>query len=215
MHLLIVGWLTLRPVDAPWVTAVNLRPFAGIRADFAVGTAHGVRSLAEGLALLAPLGVLLPVVSGRLWVSVWASLSRTTGAAVLISLAIELLQTGVPGRVPDVDSLILHTLGVAAAHVVVVPYGRARLRRGLRASAAARAAAAAPGGPEGAHGPRDGSGAASGGRGGPRGGRTGRVNGYAYGVVDPRADVYDPDAVPEGDGPEGVTPTIPRVGLAP
>ncbi|MCA1220677.1 VanZ family protein, partial [Streptomyces sp. 8L] len=135
MHLLIVGWLTLRPVDAPWVTAANLRPLAGIRADFAIGTAHGIRSLAEGLALLAPAGVLLPVVSGRLWVSPWASLARTVGAGGLISLAIELLQTGVPGRVLDIDSLILNTLGVALAHALFVPLGRARLRRGLRAAA--------------------------------------------------------------------------------
>ncbi|WP_329455996.1 VanZ family protein [Streptomyces sp. NBC_01497] len=204
MHLLIVGWLTLRPVDAPWVTAANLRPLAGIRADFAVGTAHGVRSVAEGLALLAPLGVLLPVVSGRLWVSPWASLTRTVGAGVLISLTIQLLQTGVPGRVLDIDSLILNTVGVAVAHAVVVPLGRARLRRGLRASAAARSAAVAGAAAERAAADP-----------GPRRPGTGRVNGYAYGVVDPRADVYDPDAVPEGDGPQGPTPTIPRVGLAP
>ncbi|MEW2549497.1 VanZ family protein [Streptomyces sp. NPDC047002] len=199
MHLLIVGWLTLRPVDAPWVTAANLRPLAGIRTDFAAGAAHGVRSLVEGLALLAPVGVLLPVVSGRLWVSPWASLLRTAGAGVLVSLAIELLQTGVPGRVLDIDSLILNTLGVALAHALVVPLGRARLRRALRASAAARAAESGP------RAPRPGSDAR----------RTGQVNGYAYGVLDPRADVYDPDAVPEGDAPEGPTPTIPRVGLAP
>jgi hypothetical protein len=204
MHLLIVGWLTLRPVDAPWVTAANLRPFAGIRSDFAMGAARGVRGVAEGLALLAPLGVLLPVVSGRLWVSPWASLSRTVGAGVLVSLGIELLQTGVPGRVPDIDSLILNTLGVALAHAFVVPLGRSRLRRGLRASAAARAAAGSGG--------RTGGGVADtvAHRPGP-----GEVNGYAYGVLDPRADVYDPDAVPEGDGLDGITPTIPRVGLAP
>ncbi|WP_345646769.1 VanZ family protein [Streptomyces tremellae] len=202
MHLLIVGWLTLRPVDAPWVTAANLRPLAGIRADFAAGAAHGVRSVAEGLALLAPAGVLLPVVSGRLWVSPWASLVRTAGAGLLVSLAIELLQTGVPGRVLDIDSLILNTLGVALAHALVVPLGRARLRRALRASAAARGAESGPRSPAG---PRPDPGALG----------AGQVNGYAYGVLDPRADVYDPDAVPEGDAPEGPTPTIPRVGLAP
>ncbi|MBP0457956.1 VanZ family protein [Streptomyces montanisoli] len=178
VHLLAVAWLTLRPVDAPWVTAANLRPFAGIRADFALGAVHGIRSLVEGLALLAPAGVLLPVVSGRLWVSPWASLARTAGAGLLISLTIELLQTGVPGRVLDVDSLILNTLGVALAHALIVPAGRAGIRRRLRASASARVAA-------------------------------------ADGRVAPRGDVYDPDAVPEGETPEGHTPTIPRVGIAP
>lgn len=34
-----------------------------------------------------------------------------------------------PGQVVDVDSLILNTVGVALAHVLVVPAWRARLRR--------------------------------------------------------------------------------------
>ena len=34
----------------------------------------------------------------------------------LLSLGIELLQTGVPGQVVDVDSLLLNTVGVALAH---------------------------------------------------------------------------------------------------
>jgi hypothetical protein len=48
----------------------------------------------------------------------------------LISLAIELLQTGVPGQIVDVDSLLLNTLGAAIAHTAVVPAARARFRRG-------------------------------------------------------------------------------------
>ncbi|NEC70893.1 VanZ family protein, partial [Streptomyces rochei] len=55
---------------------------------------------------------------------------RTTAAGALLSLGIELLQTGVPGQVVDVDSLLLNTAGVALAHLAVVPAGRARLRRG-------------------------------------------------------------------------------------
>jgi glycopeptide antibiotics resistance protein len=130
VHLLIVGWLTLRPVDAPWVTAANLHPFAGIRADLAAGPLHATRRIGAGLALLAPLGVLLPMAGGRIAVSPWASLARTVAAGVLFSLSIELLQTGVPGQVPDVDSLILNTAGVAIAHLLFVPLGRAGLRRG-------------------------------------------------------------------------------------
>lgn len=129
VHLLLVGWLTLRPLDVPWVTAANLEPLAGIRADLELGPMEAVRQLGGGLLLLAPLGVLLPMVSGRVAVSPLASLARTVTAGALLSLGIELLQTGVPGRVLDVDSLLLNTVGVAVAHLLVVPAGRARLRR--------------------------------------------------------------------------------------
>ncbi|MFG2624091.1 VanZ family protein [Streptomyces sp. NPDC048473] len=128
-HLLFVGWLTLRPLDVPWMTASNLQPFAGIRADLSLGPVEAVRRIGEGLLLLAPLGLLLPMAGGRLFVSPWASLARTVAAGALISLAIELAQTGVPGQVVDVDSLLLNTTGVALAHLLVVPMCRARLRR--------------------------------------------------------------------------------------
>lgn len=135
VHLLLVGWLTLRPLDVPWVTAANLQPFAGIRADLALGPAEAVRRIGEDLLLLAPLGVLLPMAGGRLLVSPWASLARTVAAGSLMSTAIELAQTGVPGQVVDVDSLLLNTTGVALAHLLVVPLSRSRLRRGNRAGA--------------------------------------------------------------------------------
>ncbi|GAA3130040.1 VanZ family protein [Streptomyces echinatus] len=128
-HLALVAWLMLRPLDVPWVMPPNLRPLAGIRADLALGWPGAVRPLGEGLALLAPLGVLLPMAHGRLAVSPLASLIRTAAAGALISLGIALLQTGVPGRVVDVDSLLLNTVGVVLAHLTVVPAARARLRR--------------------------------------------------------------------------------------
>ncbi|MFJ8084291.1 VanZ family protein [Streptomyces sp. NPDC096205] len=128
-HLAFVAWFTLRPLDVPWVMPANLRPLAGIRADLALGWPEAARRIGEGMALLAPLGVLLPMVGGRLTVSPLGSLLRTAAAGALISLAVELLQTGVPGQVVDVDSLLLNTVGVALVHVVLVPLGRARLRR--------------------------------------------------------------------------------------
>ncbi|MGW2523988.1 VanZ family protein [Streptomyces sp. NPDC001617] len=128
-HLAFVAWLTLRPLDVPWVTPPNVRPFAGIRADLVLGWAVAARRIAEGLALLAPLGVLLPMTRGRLWSSPLASLLRTVASGFLVSLGILLLQTGVPGRVPDVDSLLLNTVGVALAHLAVVPASRTWLRR--------------------------------------------------------------------------------------
>ncbi|MFF5975966.1 VanZ family protein [Streptomyces sp. NPDC012769] len=131
-HLLLVAWVALRPRDVAWVTAPNLTPLAGIRLDLALGPVEAARRIGGGLLLLAPLGVLLPMADGRLTVSPWASLARTTAAGALVSLAVELLQTAVPGQVVDVDSVLLNTTGVALAHLLLVPAGRARLRRGPR-----------------------------------------------------------------------------------
>ncbi|AOT60703.1 MULTISPECIES: VanZ family protein [Streptomyces] len=182
VHLLLVGWLTLRPLDVMWVTAANLEPLAGIKADLALGPAEAARRIGEGLVLLAPLGVLLPLADARLDVARWASLVRTVAAGALVSLGIELLQTAVPGRVVDVDAVLLNTAGVALAHVAVVPAWRARLRRRLDA---------APGG--GVAGPRAGAGAE------PASGRRRRRGG----------------ALRREDAPQGATPRIPRVGIAP
>ncbi|MYX16102.1 VanZ family protein [Streptomyces sp. SID8374] len=128
-HLLLVGWLTLRPLDVPWITAANFEPLASIRADLALGPVEAARRIGGALVLLAPLGVLLPMAGGRVFVSPWVSLLRTVAAGALISLAIELGQTGVPGQVVDIDSVLLNTTGVVLAHLLVVPVCRARLRR--------------------------------------------------------------------------------------
>ncbi|CAL9563015.1 hypothetical protein SUDANB15_04642 [Streptomyces sp. enrichment culture] len=146
-YLTFIAWFTLRPLDVPWVMPANLHPFDGIRADFALGWTAGVRRIGEGLALLAPLGVLLPMAGGRLAVSPLGSLVRTVAATALLSLAIEMLQTAVPGQVVDVDSLLLNTAGAALAHAVVVPAVRSRLRRReeRRSVAAVREEEPAPG----------------------------------------------------------------------
>ena len=162
-HLALVAWLMLRPLNVPWVAPPNLHPLVGIRGDLALGWPEAARRIGEGLALLAPLGVLLPMAHGRLGGSPLSSLIRTTAAGALVSTGIALLQTGVPGRVVDVDSLLLNTAGVALAHLAVVPAGRAWLRR------------------------RD---------------------------ARPGTGVEQPVAVQE-ELPQGRTPTIPRVGIAP
>ncbi len=129
-HLLFVAWVCLRPLDdVQWVTAPNLRPLAGLRADLALGPVEAARRISSGLLLLAPLGVLLPMAGGRLRVSPFVSLLRTAAAGALLSLGIELWQTGVPGQVVDVDAVLLNTVGVVLAHLLVVPLTRARLRR--------------------------------------------------------------------------------------
>ncbi|MET9501142.1 VanZ family protein [Streptomyces sp. NPDC006622] len=132
-HLVFVAWLTLRPLDVPWVMPTNAHPLAGIRADLRLGWPQAARRIGEDLALLAPLGVLLPLAHGRLSASPLASLVRTVTAGALLSLAIALLQTGVPGRVVDIDSVLLNAAGVALAHCALVPAARAWLRhRGER-----------------------------------------------------------------------------------
>ncbi|MGW2995993.1 VanZ family protein, partial [Streptomyces sp. NPDC001193] len=108
-HLLLVGWLTLRPLDVPWAAAANLTPLEGIRADLSYGPLEAARRIGEALALLAPLGVLLPLANGNLAPSplaAWSSLGRTAAAGVLVSLLIEMLQSSVPGQVVDVDSVL-------------------------------------------------------------------------------------------------------------
>lgn len=137
-HLALVAWITLRPLDVPWVRPANLHPLAGIRADLALGWPEAGLRIGKGLALLAPLGALLPMAGGRLDVSPLASLARTVAAGTLIALAVELLQTGVPGQVVDIDSILLGTVGVALAHLLVVPAARVRIRR--RAECRRRAA---------------------------------------------------------------------------
>ncbi|GAA0586558.1 VanZ family protein [Streptomyces crystallinus] len=128
-HIALVAYVTLRPRDVMWVTAPNLTPLAGVRADLALGWFEAAHRIGQGLVLLAPLGFLLPLVGGRLDVSPVASLLRTTAATALVSLGIALLQTSVPGQVADVDSLLLNTAGAAFTHIAVVPAGRSALRR--------------------------------------------------------------------------------------
>lgn len=128
-HLALIGWLTLRPHYVPWVAAPNLSPLRTIRTDYALGLADGLRTTFSGLALLAPLGVLLPMAGGRLTASSLGSFARTVFVGLMVSLGLEFVQTGVPGHVFDVDSILLNTAGVALVHLAVVPATRGRLRR--------------------------------------------------------------------------------------
>ncbi|MBD0733975.1 hypothetical protein BGM09_00685 [Streptomyces sp. CBMA29] len=144
-YLAFVSWLLLRPHYVTWVPAPNLRPFGTIRADLAMSAGQAARRIAEGLGLLAPLGVLLPMAGGRVRTSGFASFARTVFASLMVSLTLEFLQTMVPGQLFDVDALLLNTAGVALAHLLVVPPARRALRR--REDARARAAAGPPQGP--------------------------------------------------------------------
>lgn len=128
-HLSIVYSVMLRPRAVPWVPAANLRPLETIRGALALGPWEAVHQLGGAVLLMAPLGVLLPLAGGRLTASALGSFTRTVFTGAMIAFAVAVLQSTVPGRVPDVDVVLLNTLGVALAHLVIVPGVRARLRR--------------------------------------------------------------------------------------
>lgn len=128
-YLCFVAWLLLRPHYVAWVPAPNLRPLATIHHDLSMGPLQAARRLGAGLGLLAPLGVLLPMAGGRLDTPWFASFARSVFAALMVSLSLEFTQTLVPGQLFDVDALLLNTAGVAAAHLLLVPAARRRLRR--------------------------------------------------------------------------------------
>ncbi|MEW1865169.1 VanZ family protein [Streptomyces sp. NBC_00669] len=128
-YLVLIGWLLLRPHYVAWVSAPNLRPLDTIRDDLARGPVEAAQRLGAGLGLLAPLGVLLPMAGGRAEASALASFVRTVFAGLMVSMLLEFSQTMVPGQIFDIDALILNTVGVAAAHLLVVPAARRRLLR--------------------------------------------------------------------------------------
>jgi glycopeptide antibiotics resistance protein len=127
-YLAFIGWLLLRPHYVPWVAAPNLQPLRTIRDDLGMGPLEAARRIGAGLGLLAPLGVLLPMAGGRADTSGFASFARTVFAGLMVSLSVEFAQTMVPGQLFDVDALLLNTLGVALAHLLVVPAVRRRAR---------------------------------------------------------------------------------------
>lgn len=128
-HLAFAGWLALRPLSVPWVAPANLEPFATIRSDLHDGSPDALTGLAGGLLLLAPLGVLLPLAAGALERSLPGTWTRTVLGGALISSVLVLLQSGTPGHMVNVDSVLLNTAGVALACLLVFPPLRSLLRR--------------------------------------------------------------------------------------
>ncbi|MFD0571949.1 VanZ family protein [Kitasatospora gansuensis] len=122
-----IGWLILRPLAVGWTSPANLTPFASVRLAFSAGGRDGLLQLLGGLLPLAPLGVLLPLADGRLRVRWLPSVLRTAGCSALIATGLEILKGWAPGHVLNVDNIVLGVLGVAACHLAVVPFARARL----------------------------------------------------------------------------------------
>ncbi|MFJ4097270.1 VanZ family protein [Kitasatospora sp. NPDC089913] len=122
LHLLLLGWLVLRPLPVAWVYDANLTPLASLRFSSA-------GQLLGELLLPAPLGVLLPLAGGRLGTPWLPSFLRTTGASALLATALEFLSSWAPGHVLNVDHILLAVAGVAATHLALVPAGRILLLR--------------------------------------------------------------------------------------
>ncbi|WP_245679386.1 VanZ family protein [Actinomadura hibisca] len=119
--------LTLTPVQDNGQAGGNTDPGDSLRFYMDRPTKEALLQLGGNLALLAPLGVLLP------WVSVkMRGPLRLAVVGALVSLAIEIVQgLVVMGRAFDVDDVILNTLGVVLAYLLV---GRkvSRVMRGRR-----------------------------------------------------------------------------------
>lgn len=127
-YLVYVGWLTLRPLSVPWVAPGNVQPFATISADLRAGPAHALSTMGGDLALLAPLGLLLPLASGSLGCRA-GSFFRTVVAAGTLAFALEVVRSAVPGQVANIDAVLLHTTGAALVHLLCYPVVRGWFRR--------------------------------------------------------------------------------------
>ncbi|MFF4341579.1 VanZ family protein [Kitasatospora sp. NPDC001540] len=150
LHLLLLGWLSLRPVPVAWTSPPNLTPLASVHQALSLGGAAAVRRLGPGLLTLAPIGVLLPLAVGSPRRSWLPSFLRTTAAAALLGTALEILEGWAPGHVLDVDDILLGTAGAALTHLLLVPPLRAlERRRATPATTPAPEPAERPGGREG------------------------------------------------------------------
>ncbi|MFC4492768.1 VanZ family protein [Streptomyces ovatisporus] len=145
-YLAYAGWVALRPLSVPWVAPANLEPFATIRPALHDGSQDALTGLAGDLLLLAPLGVLMPLATGRLHRSLPGTLARTVPGGALISSLLALLQSGAPGHMVNVDSVLLNTAGVAITSLLVFPPVRAVLRRRCDRAFASRPGEVAAGG---------------------------------------------------------------------
>jgi hypothetical protein len=122
------GRFTLTPIHDHGQAVGNTHPGRTLRFYLdRQSIREAVLQIGGNLALLAPLGILLPVVFTRL-----RGIVRVTLVALVVSLAIEVAQGAlIEGRAFDADDVILNVIGVILMYLIV---GRrvARLVRGPR-----------------------------------------------------------------------------------
>lgn len=117
-YLLAVVSMTLFPL---WIGhghglhgPINFEPIVQTVRMFQLRPAFALKNVSGNLALLAPLGLLLPLLWPR-----FRSAARTVLIGLIVSLGIETLQYLLPGiRITDIDDVILNTLGVAAGYAL-------------------------------------------------------------------------------------------------
>ena len=98
---LLIGGVTLQP----GYRLLNLTPFVWLRETYAMGFAQMVQQLAMNVAMLIPMGLLLPAACRRM--RVWW---RTAAAIALFMLAVETIQYFIV-RSAYIDDLIMNTAG--------------------------------------------------------------------------------------------------------
>lgn len=98
---LLIGGITLQP----GYHLLNLTPFVWLRETYTMGFAQMVEQLAMNVAMLIPMGLLLPAACRRMraW---W----KTATVIALFMLAVETIQYFI-GRSADIDDLIMNTAG--------------------------------------------------------------------------------------------------------
>ncbi|MBO2455295.1 VanZ family protein [Actinomadura barringtoniae] len=107
--------ITLTPVHDHGQAGGNTDPGKSLRFYLDRPTKETIVQVGGNLMLLAPLGILLPVVSTRL-----RGPLRLALVSGLISLTIETAQgLSVDGRAFDIDDVILNTAGVVIAYLFV------------------------------------------------------------------------------------------------
>ncbi|MDH6140741.1 MULTISPECIES: VanZ family protein [Kitasatospora] len=132
LHVALLGWLMLRQVPTAWAYDANLTPFATLHRAFSSGSSAALGQALTAVGQTAPLGVLLPLIGGRLRAAWFPSFLQAIGSSALFATGLEVLETSA-GRVLNVDDVLIGVIGAALAHLLVVPATRAALRRGRAA----------------------------------------------------------------------------------
>ena len=114
--LLIVAFAILPLPTSGWRWDIQgfptLVPFRTIRSMLAYGLVDDeIRELFGNIALFGPLGFALPLAVPRFRRAV-----LTIGAGAIVSLSVEVIQMFIPAHGPDLDDVILNTLGAATGY---------------------------------------------------------------------------------------------------
>lgn len=126
--------LTLRPGELP--ASVNLKPlehhgralhalFSGSQ-NWRLLLRYLATDVLGNLLLFLPFGLCVAGVAGS-WRPV-PRLALVTGCALVLSVTIELVQLGVPGRASDVDDVIFNVVGAVVGGAVYAVAARRRER---------------------------------------------------------------------------------------